>query len=251
MGLFTKKGMCSFCNKEQTKNKLIDGYICKKCLSGHTVILLRHSLKSLTVNELNKLIEENKKDLKLIEEFETTRNIGRYIKFNDNKKQFMITHGILKVYNFEDIIDFELLENGETVTKTKGGVRRAIVGGALLGGVGAVVGSVTAKKESFDIVNSLKIKITLNNTNYPTVYIPLIFSKTKTKSFAYKNAYNNAQEILSALSIICKENEKKYYISAEQKISSSDEILKFKKLLDDGIITEDEFNKKKKLILGI
>lgn len=33
--------------------------------------------------------------------------------------------------------------------------------------------------------------------------------------------------------------------------SSADEILKFKKLLDEGIITQEEFDAKKKLVLGI
>lgn len=34
-------------------------------------------------------------------------------------------------------------------------------------------------------------------------------------------------------------------------ISAADEILKYKKLLDSGIITEEEFNQKKKSLLGI
>ena len=33
--------------------------------------------------------------------------------------------------------------------------------------------------------------------------------------------------------------------------SAADEIVKYKKLFDDGIITEDEFNAKKKQLLGL
>jgi len=33
-------------------------------------------------------------------------------------------------------------------------------------------------------------------------------------------------------------------------LSGADEIKKYKQLLDDGIITQDEFNKKKRAILG-
>jgi hypothetical protein len=36
-----------------------------------------------------------------------------------------------------------------------------------------------------------------------------------------------------------------------QSLSNADEIRKFKKLLDDGIITQEEFNKKKKEFLGL
>ncbi|EPZ54444.1 hypothetical protein H477_3583 [[Clostridium] sordellii ATCC 9714] len=45
------------------------------------------------------------------------------------------------MYNYKDIIEFELLEDGESITK--GGLGRAVAGGVLLGGVGAIVGGVT------------------------------------------------------------------------------------------------------------
>ncbi len=40
-------------------------------------------------------------------------------------------------------------------------------------------------------------------------------------------------------------------VNNSEKLSGSDEILKYKKLLDDGIITEEEFNAKKKQLMGI
>ena len=36
-----------------------------------------------------------------------------------------------------------------------------------------------------------------------------------------------------------------------QQISSADELAKFKKLLDDGVISQEEFNAKKKQLLGL
>lgn len=39
--------------------------------------------------------------------------------------------------------------------------------------------------------------------------------------------------------------------SVVQQVSSADEIQKYKKLLDDGIITQEEFDAKKKQLLGI
>ena len=38
--------------------------------------------------------------------------------------------------------------------------------------------------------------------------------------------------------------------SASPQLSTADEILKFKKLLDQGILTQEEFDKKKKELLG-
>ncbi len=40
-------------------------------------------------------------------------------------------------------------------------------------------------------------------------------------------------------------------VNNSEKLSGSDEIVKYKKLLDDGIITEEEFNAKKKQLMGI
>ena len=82
-----------------------------------------------------------------------------------------------KIYNYSDIVDFELLEDGESITK--GGLGRAITGGLLFGGIGAVVGGITGGKRSKSICNSLKIKITVNDMRSPVVYINLLATATK------------------------------------------------------------------------
>lgn len=49
------------------------------------------------------------------------------------------------VFKFSELSDFRITKVGQkTVTKTKGGIRRAVVGGALAGGVGAIVGGALA-----------------------------------------------------------------------------------------------------------
>lgn len=255
MGLFSKKETCSICNKEQTKLKISNGYICSNCLRSTGLKLpLPSPLKTYTIDDINNLILSNKRNKELIETFNATKKIGTYIEFDDNNKKWLIPDGFNgkkknpKVYNYKDIIEFELLEDGDSITK--GGLGRAIAGGVLLGGVGAVVGGVTGKKKTKSIVNSLQIKITLNDINNPTIYIPLIHSKTKTSSFIYKTSYKFAQEILSTLSVITENSEIDANVN-NSSYSAADEILKFKKLLDNGIITNDEFNIKKKELLGL
>lgn len=254
MGLFSKKETCSICKDGLTKIKLSDGYICGKCLKESGLFPIKKPLKTVTIEEAINLINKNAENKECVKSFNPTKKIGVYIEFDDNKKQWLIPDGFAgkkinpKVYNYKDIIEFELLEDGETITK--GGLGSAIAGGVLLGGVGAIVGGVTGKKKTNSIVNSLQIKITLNNMSNPNVYIKLIKSKTKTNSFTYKTSYKLAQDILSVLSIIVENNEKSK--NEVKNISSEvDEILKFKNLLDDGIITQEEFDKKKKIILGI
>ena len=70
-----------------------------------------------------------------------------------------------------------------------------------------------------------------------------------------KAAYQNAQEILSLLQLICSQRETDNPIGSTntpvQDVSAADEIRKFKALMEEGIITEEEFLAKKKQLLGL
>ena len=139
---------------------------------------------------------------KEIEDFVSTSEVPGYIKFNDNTKQVLISPKFNpKIINYSDILDFELIEDGETVV-TKGGLGKAIVGGMLFGGVGAIVGSNTSKRKSKTSISVLKIKIAVRDMNNPNSYINLITTSTQTDSFIYKNSYEVAQKIMSMLQIV-------------------------------------------------
>ena len=58
----------------------------------------------------------------------------------------------------------------------------------------------------------------------------------------------------SDISVISKEEFKEHYQKAniqETSISQADELKKFKDLLDNGVITQEEFDQKKKQLLGL
>lgn len=57
---------------------------------------------------------------------------------------FIILTSVVKVCSFQDVNDFELKEDGETVISGKLG--SALVGGVLLGGIGAIAGASGKKK---------------------------------------------------------------------------------------------------------
>lgn len=144
-------------------------------------------------------------------EFNATKKVGTYFYVDDNNKQWVIpdcqiTGKIKKaiIHNYNEIINYELLEDGNSLYK--GGLGSAIVGGALFGGVGAIVGSTIGAKKAY--CSKLQIKITLNNINNPVEYVNLIESNTKKDNFIYKTCYNSAQEIISILQIICNSNNK-------------------------------------------
>ena len=155
-----------------------------------------------------------------------------------------------EVFQYKNLLDFELIEDGETITK--GGIGRAVAGGLVFGGAGAVVGAVTGKKTK-SICNSMRIKLTLKNTYRDNIYINLIATDTKKSSIIYKAAQTNAQNCISALQIITDANNQTSNQKSDTStpISEADEILKFKQLLDAGIISQEEFEQKKKQLLGL
>lgn len=157
----------------------------------------------------------------------------------------------MDIYRYEDIINYELLETGNSVSK--GGVGRAVVGGALFGDVGAVVGASTGHKNK-STCSSLKVKITTNDVQNPDLYITLLSKESRKDSPMYNHAMRQAQEIISLLDIICGHRNSATSTAGEpgpKQISGASEIREYKALLDDGIITQEEFDAKKKQILGL
>ena len=189
--------------------------------------------------------------------FKPTKEVGTYFAVDEKSHLWAVGKGLFPSlknavpYSYDDIVDFELIEDGSSIVS--GGVGRAVVGGMLFGGVGAVVGGVTGKKKAKQTCTSLMVKITVNNTACPVEYIKLISAETAKNGFVYKAAFQNAQEIISLLQVICSQRRS---ASADpqthtQTLSPAEEIRKYKELLDDGIITAEEFQAKKKQLLGL
>lgn len=114
----------------------------------------------------------------------------------DNKQKV----GNKEWFDFSDLIAYELMEDDSVITS--GGVGQALIGGALFGGLGAVAGGVTAKRTQKKKVESLYIKVTVNNFSSPCIMLPLITKSTKTNSKEYETAFNLAHQILSTFDVI-------------------------------------------------
>lgn len=230
-------------------------FVCQDCtrkLSTSGINMIK--LKDYPLEELQKVVgatqqerEERAAEMAL---FKPTKIIGRFIYFDDTNKKFLIPAKKSQIYDYSDILAFELLEDGNLISK--GGVGRAIVGGALFGDVGAIVGSNTGHRQE-KICSKLQIKITVNDMRSPTVYINFIESEIEKDKAIYKQLYTQAQEVLSLLSIIVQSNQSNTRSATESQnnLSAADEILKFKKLLDIGVISQEEFDAKKKQLLGL
>ena len=115
---------------------------------------------------------------------------------------------------------------------------------------GAIVNGVTGKKKTKRVYTSLKIKVTVNDINNSTVYITFLDTATKKDGFVYKTKYKLAHECLT-IQLICDQQEALERGKSNNTESSVDEILKFKQLLDQGIITLEEFDAKKKTFIEL
>lgn len=230
--------------------------VCARCLtSAFSSKELRQRGKSNISHEeviqrTNHFSDEQKNILDIKKEFTFTKKINNFVAFDDEQKKWAILSSFMgkveQIYNYNDIVNFELLEDGDSIAS--GGLGRALAGGVLFGGTGAIVGGVTGKKKTKGICNSLKLKVTINDMNNPVVYINFIETKTKKSGFVYKTASKSAHECLSTFQLICDRNNNS---DKNESLSSADEIMKYKELLDIGAITEEEYNLKKEQLLGL
>ncbi len=160
----------------------------------------------------------------------------------------LVNHLPHKTYSFSDIVSFEIIENGSSITK--GGLGAAAVGGALFGDAGAIVGAVTAAKTTSTICNSMEIAITVKDEEYPNIYIPIVTIPVSTLGEEYKQYRKNARDIMSALNRMYASEDKSIKPQANT-TDGIEDLHKYKALLDEGLITTEEYDSLKKRILQL
>lgn len=176
------------------------------------------------------------------------------ILIDNEKKKFIYKKGkiLSRPYKFSDIINYEVYENGSS--KVKGTAGKALIGGAFFGLAGLIVGSSMGKKVN-EKCNQLKLIIRVNDVANPQIVITYIDNVDWDKSgFNYRNMKENLQEVCSMLEFMInsktlEEPEKTNNHNNEK--SDKDQLLELKEMLDEGLITQEEYDQKKKQILGL
>ena len=205
------------------------------------VFLILGSVKNPLDNEMGKLqnwLDRNN--------FKITSSV-RSVLIDENTKRWAVYKSEQNpVYNFKDIVRVELDENGNKYV-SQNGVLRAVVGSAIFGGVGAIVGATTATKSH--TINSLNVIVYTSRISDPVITIPLIISPVSDSSALYSRNKADAIKLMGMLNAIAVQNEpaKAENVSA---ISNADELAKYKKLLDEGAISEEEYKEVKSKILN-
>lgn len=154
-----------------------------------------------------------------------------------------------KVYGFSQIVDCELIEDGTSISQTIGKTKIKNIKKA----------KTRYQTTQLEICTGLGVNITTNDFNNPRIMFDCKYGKNITKnSKAYNEALNNAQNIISTLKIVISQNNEKYietgtitkiehkYITEE---NASIQIERLSQLHKDGVLTDYEFEMKKKELL--
>jgi hypothetical protein len=108
-----------------------------------------------------------------------------------------------RIYRYADIVNSEVIENGDQVQQGGASLGRAVVGGMLFGPLGAAVGSMTGAKRSNQAIHTLQVKVTVNDLSDPVVFIDMLPTKgIKANTPAYRMHFEDAQRVLSAFSVM-------------------------------------------------
>ena len=175
---------------------------------------------------------------------------------NQNKK-FIYQKGkkYSKTYSFSDLINYEVYENGKSQVQGRAG--SALIGGAFFGLGGAIVGGNRSRSIN-EKCNQLKLILRVNDFNCPEIVITYVNNVDVDKSSSiYRNMKSNLQSVCSMLEYMLNENtlEQSSANKQEEKnsvnASSKKQLKELKEMLDDGLITQEDYEQKKKQILGL
>ena len=175
---------------------------------------------------------------------------------NQNKK-FIYKKGksFSKTYKFSDLINYEVYENGKSQVHGRAG--SALIGGAFFGLGGLIVGSSMSRNIN-EKCNQLKLIIRLNDFDCPQIVITYVDNVDWDKNgWTYRNMKENLQSVCSMLEFMLNEKtlEQSSTVKQEEKTSEQksqkEQLQELKEMLDDGLINQEDFEQKKKQILGL
>lgn len=175
------------------------------------------------------------------------------------------THKKIAIYNeegfqcfkYEDLIDFEIVENGSSIIQSK--IASTLAGGILLGGLGALAGA-NGRKQINDICNSLILKMYFSNNGAVCITEKINDRALYKNSIEYKSLSSTVDNIVSVLKYVKQQADYSVYSNSKtasakennkiEDTSSINQLEKLAELKEKGIITEEEFEESKKKILS-
>lgn len=178
-----------------------------KTQDGATLIFLVGLIGVFGSVRMHKITKNKIAHDSVISKIKYDHKVADYLFVNSDKKElvFMQDKYVPAKIKFSDILSFEITEDGRTVTQ--GGLGSAIVGNALFGAKGAVVGGIVGKKTSSNTINRMTVIAHTKSITYPVIKINLLTRETKRGGLPHMKAEDNAHEIISVLEKIVSSKE--------------------------------------------
>lgn len=183
---------------------------------------------------------------------------GISLNLDDFNKKWQVSDSFLslRTYDYSDLLNFEVTENGNSVMQGKAG--GTIIGALTFGIVGAMIGS-AGKRNIKETCSSLQVNLMVNDLQHPNVTFKFIKGEVKKDSYLYKSTAKKVSELVSILTYMQKQPAKAEVVVSQstappivpQGADIVEQIQKFAELNKQGILTDEEFAAKKKQLLGI
>lgn len=181
-------------------------------------------------------------------EFNETKVVAGILHVDELNKKWYIGEGLYDckyIYNYSDVENVYSLKGEKILSSVSSGqkssgITRSIIGGAIAGSTGAMIGALTANTKT----NS-------SATESQIIYVNVLVSGLEDPiSLSCPNEIV-ADKVQHAFALMIEQPITPSSTMMPNSTSKADEIRKFKELLDDGIITQEEFASKKKQLLGL
>ncbi len=169
----------------------------------------------ISTSKVQKKIKNNKHEKLLNENFNVSKEItvnvmpglNEKLLVDDVNKRFAtVSYLGCNIYNFSDLLAFELDEDGEVITSGRG--LQTLIGGATFGVTGALIGG-AGKRKSKATCSYMSVRFLLNSLENPQNEIRLINKDVRKKSISYSMAKSKANEITAILNYIINYNKSK------------------------------------------
>lgn len=260
---------CAICGKKITlimsRYKIVDGSICNDCFYNAGYTLVSTPIKTFTSDQIRSDIADNQAALKYLK---PTHVIESLVSFNDTDKIWFVgtlaDKKVPKVYRYSDIINVEIIEDIFYYEKLK----KIYINSSSLAQNDPLKNLHGATGSHYIFLSEkIQVKITLNNMKSPTVFIeiPNLFLP-ELGSPKYQKKREKADNILAAFNLI-KPKEASTTTPAQEPVQAApaaenpkptggktlptEALKELKELLDFEIITQEEFDAKKKELLGL
>lgn len=246
-----------------TETVKTDSYIVSYDATHNKILRIKNNNGNIMLKEFNLNYTLKKWDVVMKKSTPAVKAYNDYAFITDDVNEFVaiVTPTSMHLHRYSDIVSITYEENGNDMyNKSLGG---AVVGGLLFGGVGAIVGSNTAKAVKNKKIEMMSIKILLKSTSDPTILLEIfkagkdraiLETKNTADKFFYEGLMKEVTGIKDIFSIIIDIVDKSsasqnQQISVSASNSIADELTKLVQLKDAGVLTEEEFQAQKAKLL--